>query len=107
MRFSGKVGFITTKETSPDVWEPSITERTYFGDVLARKVRFENGESTNSNLTISNDISIVVDSFAKNNLGYMRYVQFGGQKWTIQSVTTAYPRLTLSLGGLWNEQTED
>ena len=107
MRFSGKVGFVMTRETSADVWEPRVTERTYYGDVLARKVRFENGESTNSNLTIGNDISIVADKFAKENLGYMRYVTLGGRKWTVTSATIAYPRITLVLGGLWNEQTEE
>lgn len=102
-RFSGKIGFIKTVETEPDVWQPQSTERAYFGDVLTRKVRFENGDSVISNLSLNNDISIVANQFALDNIGYMRYVVYQGQKWQITSATLAYPRIVLSIGGLYNE----
>ena len=35
----------------------------------------------------------------------MRYVEFLGVKWKIESVEVQYPRLILSIGGEWHEQT--
>ena len=33
MRFCGKVGYVTTSETSPGIWEEQVVERTYRGDM--------------------------------------------------------------------------
>lgn len=102
-KFSGKIGFSVEKETSPGVYLPDIVERAYRGDLISRKVRLEtNGESTNRNLTLNNDISIVADRFAKENLGYMVYAILHGQKWAITSADVESPRIRLTLGGLWH-----
>ncbi len=102
-RFSGNIGFVETVEISPGVFAPEVTERRYHGDIIARKVRLDsNGDSTNKDLTLSNDISIVADKFSKEHLGYMRYVVLHGLKWEIISAAIEYPRIRLTLGGLYN-----
>lgn len=102
-KFSGKIGFSVEKETAPGVYTPEITERTYRGDLVSRKVRLEaSSDSTNKNLTLNNDISIVADKFAKENLGYMVYAVIHGLKWEITSVDIEYPRVKLTLGGMYN-----
>lgn len=102
-RFSGKIGFVKSVETEPDVWQMKCTERTYFGDVLARKVRFENGDSVLNDLALRNDISIIANQFAVENLGYMRYIIIADIKWSIISATLEYPRIVLSIGGMYHE----
>ena len=78
-RFCGAIGFAETVEQSPGVYVPKVTERTYHGDVIARRVRLEEtSETTNTNFTLNNDISIVADKFAKENIGFMQYVVFCG-----------------------------
>ena len=105
-RFSGKIGFVETVETSPGIYEPVATERPYHGDFIVRRTRLDtNSNSTNDDLTISNDISIVADKFAKEHLGYMRYVILHGQKWKITAASIEYPRIRLTVGGLYNEST--
>ena len=103
MKYSGKIGYVETVETEPGVWEAQVTERFYKGDVTRYGRRRENNsESTNDNININNQISIVSDSYAANHLQFMKYAEFMGCKWTITSVDVDYPRLTLSLGGVYS-----
>lgn len=103
-RFSGKIGFSVERETSPGVYMPETTERTYRGDLISWRVRLDaSNDSTNKNLTLNNDISIIADKFAKENIGYMVYVVLYGAKWQILSATIDYPRIQLTIGGMYNE----
>ena len=38
-KFYGVIGYITTEETKPGVWEEKITERKYAGELLQKDVR--------------------------------------------------------------------
>ena len=103
-RFCGAIGFAETVEQSPGAYVQNVTDRTYHGDVIARRVRLEEtSETTNTNFTLNNDISIVADKFAKENLGFMQYVVFCGRKCKIPSATIEYPRIKLTIGGRINE----
>nr|DAH12827.1 MAG TPA: hypothetical protein [Caudoviricetes sp.] len=102
-KFYGKIGFAVTEETKPDVWEEVVTERTYFGDVTRDSRRREqSSESINDDLNIGNEISIVADPYATENIHNMRYVTFWGSRWKINNVEGQYPRLNISIGGLYN-----
>ena len=101
-KFFGPIGFSTTTETAPGVWEESIVEKKYYGDILQFSTRWENGDKLNDNLNISNKISIISDLFANNNCGSMRYIEFMGTKWKISNIEVQYPRLILTIGGVYN-----
>ena len=101
-KFYGNVGFAETVETEPSVWEVKIVERPYFGDVLRRSRRLESSGNVNSNVNVTNEISIVADPYANQNLFAMRYVEFMGTKWEISNVDVQYPRLVLTIGGVYN-----
>ena len=104
-KYYGQVGYAVTTETSPGIWEESIIEKNYYGDLIRNNRRLSNGEGTNDNIEISNTISILADPFAKQNIYAMRYATFQGTKWKVASVDVDYPRLNLSLGGIYNENT--
>lgn len=101
-KFFGKIGYAETVETTPGVWEEKITEREYFGDLIRNTRSLQSGEQLNDNINISNEISIVADPFAYENFHSMRYVEFMNAKWKVSSVDVQYPRLILSVGGLYN-----
>lgn len=105
-KFFGKIGFMTTVETAPSVWEEKIVERDYYGDVLQNSRRYQNGEHLNDNLTINNRISIVMDPYAYENFHSLRYVEWMNSKWKVDSVDVEYPRLVLNLGGAYNDAEE-
>lgn len=101
-KFYGLIGFTTQVETHPDVWEPIENALPYRGDILRNQRKWTNGESVNEDLDISNEISIVADDFMTENLGAMKWVELMGTKWKITSISLDYPRVTLSLGGVYN-----
>lgn len=105
-KFCGMIGFAEQAETDPGVWEEQITEHKYYGDVLKHTQRQESSGDVNDNINVANKISIVADLFATTNICAMRYVEFMGAKWKISNVDVQYPRLILSVGGVYNgEQT--
>lgn len=104
-KFFGTIGFNEgTVETTPGVWEQQIVERQYYGDLIRNNRRLQPSNGLNDNISISNEISIVADPYANANFHSMRYVDFMGTKWKITNVDVQFPRLILTLGGVWNEQ---
>lgn len=102
-KWFGKIGFnVGTKETAPSVYTEDIKERQYFGDVIRNSRRLQTTDKVNDDLEVSNEISIVADPYAVNNFHQMRYISFMGAKWKISSVEVQYPRLVLTLGGVYN-----
>ena len=101
-KFYGLIGFGEAVETAPGVWEDSITERPYFGDVLRNSSRLQTTDRVNDNLNISNEISIVADPYAMKNFHSMRYVTYMNTKWKVSNVTVQYPRLVLTIGDLFH-----
>lgn len=102
-KFFGNIGFLQTVQTTPGVYSESIIPKPYYGDVERMGRRWEKGESINDDIMVTNYVSVVADNFAMENLGYMRWVEFYGSKWKIQSVEIDYPRIKITLGGVWNE----
>ena len=102
-KYFGKIGFAETVETRPGIWEEVIVEREYYGDILRNTRRYDSSQYLNDNLNISNQFSIVADPYAREHFHLMRYLTFEGTKWKISSVQVDYPRLSLEVGGLYND----
>ena len=101
-KWFGKIGFAETKETSPGVWTSEIIAHEDYGEVLRNSRRLQASDKLNDDINISNEISIVADPFANNNFHSMKYIEFMGAKWKITNVEVKYPRLVLTIGGLYN-----
>ena len=102
MKWHGKIGYATTVETEPGIWEESIIEREHFGDMLSLTRNLQNSNGVNDNVILSNSFSIVADPYASANIDAMRYIVYRGTKWKIANVSVQYPRLTLITGGIYN-----
>lgn len=102
MKFHGMVGFIKTEETSPGVWTEDIIEKPYSGDVLEITRRFQGTEHINDDVSITNRITILANAFLNENFHAIRYVVWRGVKWKVESVVLGFPRITLSIGGVYN-----
>ena len=101
-KWFGKIGYAETVETSPGVWKEKIAVRDYYGDLTRNTRRLQSADKVNDDLNISNELSIVYDPYAINNFHSMRYAEFMGAKWKINTVEVSYPRLILTLGGVYN-----
>lgn len=103
-KWYGVIGYAETVETKPGIWEEQIIERNYYGDLFRNSRRLQSTDKVNDDINISNQLSIVADPYAINNFYSMRYAEFSGAKWKITDVEVQYPRLILTLGGVWNGQ---
>ena len=103
-KWHGIIGYIETVETTPGVWKPQTTEHSYTGNVIRGNTRWTpSNDSTNDDLNVNCQISILADPFARHHFSSMKYIEFMGAKWKITSVDpTQYPRLILSIGGVYN-----
>lgn len=105
-KFYGKIGFAESVETAPGVWEETIVERNYYGEVVRNTRKLVTSDHLNDDISITNEISIISDPYANKNFHSMRYVKFMGTAWKVNSIEVQYPRLILSLGGeFYAEQT--
>lgn len=101
-KFYGEIGYGITAETAPGVHELQITPRNYYGELVKNSRRMQSSESVNDNINTSLEISILSDTFANDNFQSMLYVVFRGTKWKITNVDYQFPRLILTIGGVYN-----
>lgn len=106
MKFYGQIGFVKTAEKpdAPGVWIPTETERDCYGDVNRVVRRWDASQKVNDDISISNEISILSDPYVTQNIPWIRYVKWNGVKWKVSNVEVQYPRLILSLGGVYNAE---
>lgn len=113
-RFFGRVGYGTSVEkideetdTGSGVWVDEIVEHSYYGDIIRNVRSLHSGEHLNPDLSVSNLISIVADAYANEHFFAIRYVEWAGVLWTVDSVEVQSPRLLLSLGEVYNGLTPE
>ena len=104
-KFYGAIGYAIQEETAPDVYHETIRERFYYGSLERNTRRLQVAESVNDDVSISNSISIIADPYAQQNFHAIRYAVFMGTKWKVSSVDVQYPKLILTLGGVYNGRT--
>lgn len=103
-KFYGPIGYAEEVVTRPGVTQEIITERNYYGDVITNNRRLERGEGLNDDVKIWNKFSIVADAYAYEHFFAIRYLKWMGVAWKISEVEVDRPRLTLTVGGIWNGQ---
>lgn len=101
-KYHGYIGFAITEETSPGVWKERIVEKEYSGDINRIRRNWNLGQTVNENLDISNEISIIANPFAEENAPFMKYLTWMGHYWRITSISIEYPRMILTIGGLYD-----
>ena len=101
-KFYGTIGYAVTEETVPGVWSENIAERMYYGELVRNTRKLQTADQLNDNINVANEISILADPFAYENFHSMKYVEFMGIKWKVTSVEVQYPRLILTVGGVYN-----
>lgn len=101
-KFCGNIGYIETVEVKPGIWDEVVTERLYYGDVTNPISRSQQSGGVNDDINITNNISIIADPYANEKCHYIKYVVLMGTKWKVTSVEIKYPRLILTVGGVYN-----
>ena len=101
-KFYGEIGYVIPTEIRPGVFKDELVKRNYYGELVRNSRRLQSSDQVNDNINISNEISIVSDPYANENFHSMRYAFYMGTRWKITDIEVQYPRLNLTLGGVWN-----
>lgn len=101
-KFCGKIGYFTSVEKEPGLWVDDYVERQYYGDISRSANSFSQSSGVNDDISLNNSISIVADPYANENFQHMRYIEFKGTKWKITNAEVQYPRIILTVGGVYN-----
>lgn len=102
MKWYGEIGFVTNVATDPGVWEEKTTQQSYYGDILSDHRKRQNGGEVNDDINITNTLSILADPFLLDNASNIAYVKMLGNKWKVSDIEIQYPRIILSIGGVYN-----
>ena len=100
-KWFGMIGFAETVETAPGVWEEQLIKREYYGDLNRNTRRLQTAQQLNDDININNEISIISDPYANEHFHSIRYAEFMGTAWKVSNVEVQFPRLVLTLGGLY------
>ena len=106
-KFYGQVGFVVDTPDGVDITVQRPYEKSYKGDLVKNRRKLQEGPSTADDVILSNQISIVADPYALSHFFAIRYVKWMGSTWKVSEVEVAYPRLILTIGGLYNGEVAD
>lgn len=102
MKFYGKIGFAITVDDGDGVWTPTVTEKQYTGDVLRLIRNKDSGEHINDGLRLNSQFSILMDPWFQDHFSSIKYVEYMGTKWIIETIELQYPRVLLTPGGIYH-----
>ena len=104
MKWYGKIGFTETREVSPFNYEEIIVEHDYYGDIYRKSRQLNDSGYINGEINYQMEMSVLADPYLRHHIDTIRYITVDECKWTVTSVDpTTYPRLTLSIGGIYND----
>ena len=103
-KYYGHVGYGVNVLIRPGVYSTDPTEREVFGDIFKDTSLNKKGEGLNDDISLSMKISFIADPFATNNYSQIKYATHMGAKWKVNSIDVQFPRLVLTLGGVYNDQ---
>lgn len=108
MKFHGYVGFWEgSYEEKPGVYKSRIVERPYTGDVNWNNRHFQSSGNQNEDIRLNNQISILSDLYIQEKISSIRYVIWNNVKWRVTNVEIGYPRIVLTIGGVYNGTGEE
>lgn len=106
-KYYGLVGFAyQVDDEVPGVVSEKLVERPYYGEVIRNARRAQSGDKMNDDLTVSNQISLLLDPYLIDNYYRIRCLTFMGARWKVTNIEMRYPRIIVDIGGLYNGSSE-
>lgn len=106
MKWQGKIGFAQTINED-GIWNDQLVIKYFTGDLIKKNYNFQSNGDINDDITINHQLSILANKFIYDNFQCIKFVEVMGVNWKVKSVEVQYPRLILSLGGVWNGETDE
>lgn len=109
-KYYGKIGYAICQENpvGSGIWEDIVEEHYHRGDVYDLKSRYKRGiNGINDSITFDVEFSILSDPYASHNISNMKYIEYMGELWKIETITPERPRIKITIGGIWNGSIAD
>ena len=106
-KWCGKIGIAEKEvELEPGYYEDSIVEYITQGDILTTNWKRQvSTERVGDDINLSNQISILADSYLLYHYSSILYVEIMGTRWKVTDVKVEHPRLILTVGGVYHGNT--
>lgn len=101
-KYCGYIGFADTVEVTPGQYKPVTNKRKYRGEMERNSFRLSSPDKINGDLVLVNTLTIVADAYLSQHFSTIRYVDWLGSKWKVSSVLVDRPKITITLGEVWN-----
>lgn len=105
MKYYGKVYYAEYNKADGIVTE-SLRPLECYGDVVRNRKKWEQGIGVNDDIDISNEFSLMLKPELLENFMSLKYIEWKGVRWKISAVELVPPRLTIQVGGVYNEEEE-
>ena len=93
---------VKTQAWAASVYSEIVTERDCYGDLTRNMRRNQSGDKVNDDISLANTLSVIADPYVQEHFCNLRYVTLYGGKWKVTDASVEYPRIVLTLGGLWH-----
>ena len=107
MKWCGKLGFVSTQETSPGVYKQRVVEKTYKGFVTKNNRTIKYEQVVNESPSMNININIYINPYLQDNIYSIKYLTYMHKKWKITDIEIQYPRVNLRIGGLYFNEDAD
>lgn len=107
MRYSGKLGISEQTETSPGVWEETITEVPKLGTVKQRTEVLEGSSEILPRYTTTTSISVPARGVGPQDNSTIRYITYKEKRWQISSIVDSPPNVVIYIGEEYNGPTPE
>ena len=107
MKWYGDIAFSCQVETELDAFEEHLHVKKFVGDILRAHNINDSNSNINVDVSISNQLSVLMDPFLQNNFHKIVYVTFMGTKWTVSSVDIQDRRLLITFGKVYVEENNE
>ena len=89
------------EEVKPGIFDQGVLERTFSGEIIGDRYRWENHEKAHKDITANSKFSIVGSTSLFATFSDPLYVIYNNKKWVVSNVEYLNPRIIFTLGGLY------
>ena len=102
-KYSGRIGYTSIVETEPGLYEEKISYTKCCGSVLSKRLSDVSINEINHELQMRNRLSIIAKDSMFNGVQNIACAEYAGTFWTVTDAEIVYPRIILTLGGIYHE----
>lgn len=99
------IGFCISEDQGNGIFKDRILEKRYKGEIIRQSANNVQNDNLNGDLILNARINILADPYTIRYIGTIKYAYYMNVCWKVTSFELQYPRILISLGGVYNGKT--